>query len=210
MLCPSCGSEVPDNVRLCPSCGGSISAETDAEETRREESTRSTPQPATTAASASPTELTSAEKRRIALAQATQEGLDMGWYKFVIYFLLFASGATCILLGCGKHFSALILSSYNITSPSSTILTVFGNVYFVFAALYVLLRTRMARFSKNAPRLLSVVYGINFGFSALTLTYYSSFESDLSSMLVATLAGIGFLAANTSYFKKRAHLFVND
>ncbi|MBR3157780.1 MAG: zinc ribbon domain-containing protein [Atopobiaceae bacterium] len=212
MFCPFCGSEVPDSVRFCPSCGGDVAAEIDAEKTqkRQQPAQASQQQPASSAAAPISTELTSAQKREIGLAQATSEGLGMGWYKFMIYFQLFAGAVIDIIVGLSVMSISRLGSEYGTPSSFSAIFVFMGVFYIAFGIFYIYCRTLMARFSTKAITTLYIVYGVNIAVSVLGLIGSTRSGSSPTSTMTNLGATIVLLVINMSYFKKRAHLFVND
>ncbi len=163
--------------------------------------------------------LSSAQKRELALAQAAQEGLGMGWYKFMIYFWLFAGAAVSFFLGGIGLWSAQIMgeidqysSSYADQSPLTPILVVTGILFIAFGVLNIFCRVLMARFSKKAIVTAHVASGISIACS-LFGSFGSSLNENASSTMVwvfILIVSIVVLVINITYFKKRAHLFVND
>ncbi len=227
MFCPFCGSSVPDNVKFCPSCGGDVAAEMEADVASKP----SEPTPATTppaaappvtappAASAAPpaagpnTGLSSAQKREMALAQAAEEGLGMGWYKFMIYFQLFAGAVINFFSGFALFGLAKELNQYAAYGDQSPLYPVFGIIgvlFIAFGCLYIYCRMLLARFSKKAITTLYVVYGINIALNLLAFLGQNATASATASTPSSLIATIVLLVVNITYYKKRAHLFVND
>lgn len=229
MFCPFCGSVVDDGAKFCPSCGGDIATEVNemksaptadpsqAQTTTAPPSPTSDPTPAampavTPAPSPDPAvaNLSSAQKRDIALAQAEQEGLSMGWYKFMIYFALFAGALTNIAAGALSLSLTSASSAQFANSSASSVLAVTGILNIAFGALIIYCRILLARFSKKAINMVYVVYGVNIALSVLTNMGSMGSGSTTSTSGGSLASSIAFLTINVIYFKKRAHLFVND
>ncbi len=240
MFCPFCGSSVPDNVKFCPSCGGDVAAEMEADVTSKpsEPTPVTTPPaaappaaappvtappaaapPVTTppAASAAPPAagqnagLSSAQKRELALAQAAQEGLGMGWYKFMIYFQLFAGAVLDFFLAFRYFGAAQYLNqyaAYGDPSPLYPMFIILGIASAVFGILSIYCRMLLARFSKKALTALYVMYGINIAIGLIA--FIGANTSGATETSSSTAGSIAVLVVNVMYYKKRAHLFVND
>ena len=233
MFCPFCGSVVDDGAKFCPSCGGDIATEVNEMKSApsavpsQAQTTIAPPSPTsdltpaampeamptvTPASSPDPAvaNLSSAQKRDIALAQAEQEGLGMKWYKFMIYFALFAGALTNIAGGALSLSLTSASSAQFANSSASSMLAVTGILNIAFGALIIYCRILLARFSKKAINMVYVVYGVNIALSVLTIMGSMGSGSTTSTSGGSLGSSIAFLIINVVYFKKRAHLFVND
>ena len=133
----------------------------------------------------------------------------MKWYKFMIYFALFAGALTNIAAGALSLSLTSASSAQFANSSASSMLAVTGILNIAFGALVIYCRILLARFSKKAINMVYVVYGVNIALSVLTMSSMGS-GSTTSTSGGSLGSSIAFLVINVVYFKKRAHLFVND
>lgn len=152
--------------------------------------------------------------------------LGMKWFKFLIYFSLFASAliyvgnAILLLTGSlyayqGENISEFVYETF---PDLAGIDMGFGAFAIVLALYSIVVRFSLANYKKSGPALLYGLYvaGIVFG-----LAYYAAASSavgginndslyaEMTSSYISSAAGsLLFLAYNIGYFKKRSHLFV--
>ena len=135
----------------------------------------------------------------------------MGWYKFMIYFQLFAGAVIDIIVGLSVMSISRLGSGYGTSSSFfGTIFVLMGVFCIAFGIFYIYCRTLMARFSTKAITTLYIVYGVNIAVSVFGLIGSSRSGSSPASTIINLGATIALLVINMSYFTKRAHLFVND
>ena len=154
----------------------------------------------------------------------------MKWYKFLIYFALFAGSALNLINGImyfigGQYNSKAAAEFYWALLPSLKAWDIImGILCLAFAAYGIYVRFALAKFKKNAPLHLYTLYiAVNVASIIYRIAVYSivlnGFSSYLgasvdSSAIIITVAIIAIFTAvlvvlNGIYFKKRAHLFVN-
>ena len=149
----------------------------------------------------------------------------MNWFKFLIYFSLFAGAVlnaiNGILMLTGAQYGSDAADVYAMMPSLKTVDTLFGLTSIATAALQIYTRFQLSGFKRNALTFLTACYGI---VAALSLAYllaastiindfantfgvegYALSASDFSSIL----SPIVFCVINYVYFKKRADLFVN-
>lgn len=146
--------------------------------------------------------------------------LSMGWYKFIIYFQLWAA----MVVGIGNgimYLTGMIYYTmrtspefiYNYWGMSLKIAdVVYGVVLLLLAAFAVVTRQMLAKFKKSGPMLyyiylilqlcVSLLYVIITCIIAQTVAIE---PSSVSSIVIS----ITMIIVNVIYFKKRKHLFVN-
>ena len=147
-------------------------------------------------------------------------GGKMKWFKFIIYFQLFASGISCIL----NMLLVFEVNTYPIDFPQSF----YNWCYFYAISMFALgpisfiIRTKLAKFHQRGP-ILYIGYLIanaivNFISSIWIFIIINNISPLLGSGLFSSIAVSGvvgfvvdllFILLNDSYFKKRRHLFVN-
>lgn len=217
MFCPDCGSQVPDDSRFCPSCGSSFGG--------------ATPTPGASAPQGAP--VTPPVPGQVPVPYAAPAP-EMKWYKFLIYFSLFAGA----LLSLGNGLMAFMGMQYQgdaefvyaMFSQVRIIDIVYGIVLIAFAAAMIYVRQQLAGFKKGAPQLFlllcgaelaaSVIYNgalviiVMARVSPLLPSYISplDFASEFISfyeILGYVIGVIIYIVLNKVYFDKRASLFTN-
>jgi len=144
----------------------------------------------------------------------------MKWFKFLIYFSLFAgaalnliNGITTILGTQYGEYAELVYATFG----SLRTFDIACGIYLILLAIFTIyVRFRLSGFRKNGPKLFMFVYvGI------IVFTLIQTFGSmailpqeawgDLNFTSVGTniATNIAYMAINYTYLKKRAHLFVN-
>jgi len=148
------------------------------------------------------------------------EVLGMGWYKFLIYFSMFA-GAILNLYNAYQLISGEIYQLqadyvYRIFDGLKEFDVVIGILFIGLAALGIYTRFRLANFRKNGPLMITVSYIVLITLQliyviGLTIIIPSEqFDSTVyGSTLINIVTSIVMIIINAVYFKKRKHLFVN-
>ena len=146
--------------------------------------------------------------------------IGMKWYKFLIYFSLFAGA----LLNFINSFNYLTGSIY-LTQANGQITAedvyayygealrrvdiMFGLFMIAMAIMGLVLRHKLAKYKPDAPKFVYIFYSLSFGASFVysmlvsTITSISIGASEIGSLI----GNVIFLALNIRYFKRRAHLF---
>lgn len=155
--------------------------------------------------------------------QDTQNvNLGMGWFKFTIYFQLFAAAFVCFSNAI-RYFTGMIygygdepLYVYALF-PSLKPFDIFiGVLYICMAPFAIFVRMRLARFRKNGPLLLYTYLGVsllvdlvaNVGLIA-TISGTIDVGSAVGSLSASVATSIALLVADIIYFNHRKHLFIN-
>ena len=142
----------------------------------------------------------------------------MGWFKFIIYFGLFAGA----LLNLASGFSLLSGEIYEGNAKQvndffdelESIDKIVGIALIALAAFGIFVRFRLAGFYQNGPALLNTVYIAGVVISLVYLIGATSAlgdfaeNIDFSSYISNIVSSITVVIINTIYFKKRKHLFV--
>ena len=148
--------------------------------------------------------------------------LSMGWFKFLIYFGLWA-GAILNILGA---IPMLTGSQYGDAETVELVYAAFeglrgldmlcGLLALALGVFGIYTRFQLAAFKEKAPMFLSIVYAgavvfnlvYIFGCTSILPEYVLS-EIDFTSFYSNTITSAVMIFVNQSYFKKRAHLFYN-
>ena len=149
-----------------------------------------------------------------------QPAHPMKWFKFLIYFALWAAFVFSMLGGI-----ALLFPIFDGDNRTNAIFTVYPLVRFIFLveaigilaigsfALYT--RFRLAQFRKNGPMCVLALYAAN-----LVLAVISHFGSqylaeiglgypgDITDLIINMISMVLMIVLNKKYFDKRAELFV--
>lgn len=198
MFCAKCGTQLADNAAFCTNCGASVA-----------------PQPVQEPVSQQP-----APQQPV---QPLQPELSMKWFKFQINFSLWAAA----ILNAINAIGMLTGSYYGTDGEAELVYAMFsdlktldmgcGILLLALAAFGIYTRFQLAGFKKKGPMLLTVLYAgvcifdliYVFGCSSILPDYVLEYV-DFTSFYSAVASSIVFMCVNISYFKKRAHLFVND
>lgn len=216
MNCPHCGTELAGGTRFCPFCGSSIQAKARdprPSDPRGEQAPYARqPEPGTREAVES-TALSSVSPDPLA------DPRGMKWFKFIIYFQLFAStvlnAMNGIQLVTGSQYEGNAEAVYSYYPGLRSADLLYGVLCFLMAALCLYVRFRLAGFRRNGP---SAYYALMFlnvaaalGYMILTsLALNVSFVELLSAGTLGSLLGsVTLLIVNLIYFGKRKDLFVN-
>ncbi len=216
MYCRFCGTKIPDNVKFCPECGANLAPVPSA---APEESA-----PAAPAAPEIPTPFDptpydpapySADSFASAdVAAAPQRG--MKWFKFIIYFQLWA-GMLVNLVTAGKYFTGAYYEGnaemvYRFFPALQPLDIVMGVVCLALAVYAVVVQRALAKFRAKGPMMYYLMYIVN---TAVTVLYLiigsiiigqSAFTAEVAGSIIGSIV---MLFVNIPYFNNRKHLFVN-
>ena len=216
MYCRFCGTKIPDNVKFCPECGANLAPVPSA---APEESA-----PAAPAAPEIPTPFDptpydpapySADSFASAdVAAAPQRG--MKWFKFIIYFQLWAS-MLVNLVTAGKYFTGAYYEGnaemvYRFFPALQPLDIVMGVVCLALAVYAVVVQRALAKFRAKGPMMYYLMYIVN---TAVTVLYLiigsiiigqSAFTAEVAGSIIGSIV---MLFVNIPYFNNRKHLFVN-
>lgn len=214
MQCPYCGSPLADGSRFCPYCGSRFDEAPGedrragpeiAPEVREDEPERSgdgglipAPPPS---------------------ADPMRDPRGMKWFKFIIYFQLFANAALNLFnafqLFTGAHYMEYAEEVYRAYPGLKSADLTYGAACLGLAALAIFARFRLAGFRRNGPGL---YYALQVASVAVALVYLflagAAMGQPVSELLdgnvlVTILSGAFLLIVNMIYFGKRMDLFVN-
>lgn len=199
MFCKNCGAAIEEGQTSCPVCGTAV-----------------------------PSESERAVSVQYAYPPAT--ALPMKWYKFLINFMLFFSAALNAISGVqliiGDQYrdgnvdmSGLVYSQFG---ALKTVDVVYGIVLIAFALFTLYVRSRLAGYCKNGPKMLLLLYILGFAYTVLyTAAVYITLASygvslsivdflltDGVTVLTTAVADGVMIVINLEYFRNRKHLFV--
>ena len=185
-ICQNCGAPCPDQESLCANCGAKL-----PESQAWQQSAAGTDQNQQNAYGQAPYgqnqqnaygQAPYGQNQQNPYGQAPQNpyggshggagygmapGLGMGWYKFVIYFQLFASalinGIAGIVALTGAHYEGEADLVYTFIPSLSTVDKLYGIVLIALAVFAIIVRFQLAQFKKTGPKfylLLLLISGI--------------------------------------------------
>lgn len=146
---------------------------------------------------------------------ANQNDMPMKWFKFLIYFALFAGAVLNFFSGISMLNGSVYQGNANLVYSTFEDLknldTIVGVLLIGAAILAIFTRFRLAGFYRNGPVLLLITYAANI---AIPLIYIIGVSNIVSGIELNTTANISnmctsavMMFVNMGYFKKRSHLF---
>lgn len=192
MFCGKCGNQVAEGQTFCAACGSRIEQPVNA---------------------AGQQPVYQAPTKKVTTH-------PMGWYKFLIYFGLFAGAAVNLYNGVmaltGEHYDGLKETVYYVFPEMKSTDMIFGVLCIGLAVLGVYARFRLSAYKANAPQMVVSLYLAAIGASVFYLVRVNSIVStvdpnamDMSSVMPQLCTSAVMAIVNYVYFKKRADMFVN-
>lgn len=145
--------------------------------------------------------------------------MKMAWYRFLIYFSLFAgaflNSLTALSLLMGRYYTNKETTErlYNMYSNLKSLDILMALLLIAIVAWGIFTRFRLARYRKNGPLCLNIYYGCTIAWSLIfiyslsSITGLSPTELAGNTYMSSLIMGIIFIVTNTLYFQKRKHLF---
>lgn len=145
--------------------------------------------------------------------------LSMGWFKFLIYFALFAGAVLNLIQGVnqvtGSVYGAESALVYATFGDLRAVDIIVGVLCISLAVFGIITRFSLAGYKKSAPTMIVILYA---GVAAVNIIYmigvyavlpsYVMSNLDLSSSISSTGVAVAMTIVNGIYFNKRKHLFV--
>lgn len=207
MFCKYCGKEVDETATFCQHCGAKIGvAEEKTVETERVV-----------------TENVDASAPEQAVPETPPVVYPMKWWKFLVYFLLFASAVLNLFSGIGQLTGSiyeetpgdgmieLVYATYPALKPVDVIV---GLLTIGLAVLAIFVRQSLYKFKAIGPKLLIIMYAasciINAVYCVAVFSIVPDIAKDMTSDFISTIAtGIIMVVVNVIYFRTRKELFNN-
>lgn len=141
----------------------------------------------------------------------------MKWFKFMIYFALFAAAvlnfANAFQYATGMIYGGSAGIVYEVFPKLKLIDMIMGGACFVLAIFNIITRNSLAKFKSSGPKLLTTSYiliiATNVIYYAAATNVIGSNASTISTLITSCLGTVIMLIANGIYFKHRKHMFVN-
>lgn len=216
MYCRFCGTKIPDNVKFCPECGANLAPVPSA---APEESAPAAPAAPEIPTPFDPTPYDPAPYSADSFASADVAAAPrrgMKWFKFIIYFQLWA-GMLVNLVTAGKYFTGAYYEGsaemvYDFFPALQPLDIVMGVVCLALAVYAVVVQRALAKFRAKGPMMYYLMYIVN---TAVTVLYLiigsiiigqSAFTAEVAGSIIGSIV---MLFVNIPYFNNRKHLFVN-
>ena len=216
MYCQFCGTKIPDNVKFCPECGANLAPVPSA---APEESAPAAPAAPEIPTPFDPTPFDPAPDSADSFASADVAAAPrrgMKWFKFIIYFQLWA-GMLVNLVTAGKYFTGAYYEGnaemvYRFFPALQPLDIVMGVVCLALAVYAVVVQRALAKFRAKGPMMYYLMYIVN---TAVTVLYLiigsiiigqSAFTAEVAGSIIGSIV---MLFVNIPYFNNRKHLFVN-
>jgi hypothetical protein len=207
MFCYKCGAQISDNSTFCANCGAALQA-------------NGNPQPNNNPYAPAYQQQPVSYQQPMNYQQPVNPELTMSWYKFLIYFALWLGALLNLINGfqmvTGGQYGYEKELVYHYFGGLQALDVIVGLCTLARAGLGVYTALRLIGYYKNGPKMLSNLY---LAVVAVQLIYiigiYIIFEDaaeaiDFGGAYTNIAIGCVMMGVNASYFKKRAHLFVND
>ena len=216
MYCRFCGTKIPDNVKFCPECGANLAPVPSA---APEESAPAAPAAPEIPTPFDPTPYDPAPYSADSFASADVAAAPrrgMKWFKFIIYFQLWA-GMLVNLVTAGKYFTGAYYEGnaemvYRFFPALQPLDIVMGVVCLALAVYAVVVQRALAKFRAKGPMMYYLMYIVN---TAVTVLYLiigsiiigqSAFTAEVAGSIIGSIV---MIFINIPYFNNRKHLFVN-
>lgn len=203
MFCPNCGNQCPDGTKFCQSCGTPLI-------NNQQQNT----QP-------------DFNNQQANYQQPYQQypqyvdpynGHPMNWYKFLIYFALFAGAffnvCYAVLYMTGKIYETQNvdpMAVYYLYPNVKPVDIVYGILLIALAVFMVITRFQLSGLKKNGPKMIVALYGINiamvivYSIAISCTTDYMAFNASTIGQCVIPIV---MAVVNKVYFDRRKDIFV--
>lgn len=230
MFCPNCGNQCPDGTKFCQSCGSPLANNQQQNQNAQPDSGNQQAnyqQPYQQYQQPNYNQYQQPNYNQ-PYQQPYQQypqypdpynGHPMGWYKFLIYFALFA-GAVLNVLSAFTYFTGTVytvndidpLAVYALYPSAKIVDIIYGIALLAMAAFMIVTRFQLSGMKKNGPKMVVSLYIINIAL-AIIYTVALMFVTNIFEF-DATTAGqcvvpIVMAIVNKVYFDRRKDLFVN-
>ena len=219
MFCTKCGNQVPDGQKFCSACGNPMAPAQQPQQPQYAQPQQpqfQQPQYNQQAQYGQP-QFQQPQYGQPQYQQPVNNVLAMGWFKFLIYFALFAGALLNIVAAItsmtgaqytayGQNLSAMV---YAMFPGLQGIDIIYGILLIALAGLQIFCRFRLAGYYKNGPKLVTLIYIANVVISLVYLIACVAIVGglDVASVIPSLIVSIVMAVVNHVYFKKRSHLF---
>lgn len=198
-FCQNCGTQLTDDAVFCTNCGSSVSAPNSQAYQPQNNQPNYGYNPMV-------------------------NQMPMKWFKFLIYFLLWASGVVNLVNGfqmiTGAHYDGGAKLVYAYFDGLKAIDLILGILSILLAGIAIYTRFRLAGFHANGPKMIITLYTLSIIMNVVycvavmaiagdALNAVGGADSIISSTVGSVAVSIAMVFANKTYFQKRANMFTN-
>ena len=229
MFCPNCGNQYPDGTKFCSSCGRQLA-------NNQQQNKNTQPDFGNQQANYQQPNQQYQQPNYNQYQQQNQQpmynqpyqqypqypdkynGHPMGWYKFLIYFALFAGAffnvCSAVLYMTGKIYETQNidpLAVYYLYPNVKPVDIVYGILLIALAVFMVITRFQLSGLKKNGPKMIVALYGINiamviiYSIAISCTTNYMAFNASTIGQCVIPIV---MAVVNKVYFDRRKDIFV--
>lgn len=153
----------------------------------------------------------------------TEKPLSMAWYKFLTHFALifgavinliysisYISGGVYFIESNGEISAEQVYAYYG---PGLQVIDIFYGLFLIaIAILAFILRHKLAHYELDSLKFIKIFYSLSAGIPFLYIILVSAItgQSLSEQAVLSVFSGIVLLIINIKYFKKRAHLFIDQ
>ena len=213
MFCPNCGAGAPENTAFCPNCGTALTAPTQPQQPVQPQQ----PQQPVYQQPVQPGQPVY-QQPPYGMPVPVANPIPMKWFKFLIYFALWAgailnaiNGFTTISGAQYEPFADMVYAMFGGLKALDVIVGLGG---IAVAALQIFTRFRLAGYYKNGPKLVLVVYAAAVALNLISvigafiiLPGELTGDLNLASPIANIVVNAAVAYANYVYFNKRKELF---
>lgn len=189
--CPKCGKEMSDSERLCINCGFVFGYDDNPNK----------------------------EKPKLRKIKLSEIKSDMGWYKFLAFFLYFFFTARFLVEGIeftGRYvfsfypfgFEKLPKYIFNYIPSLGTYFTIIGIASFVLAAYSLFTAISLLRFKRYAPLLVHISFLFACALDILGIITYSKLDGAFYIYIGDLCLNVIFFICSYSFFTSRSDIFI--
>lgn len=212
MYCRFCGKQIPDQAKFCPECGADLAP---APSVAPPEGTPFFPAaPAAPVEPAMPPQGTPDPAAAFGVIAAPRRG--MKWFKFIIYFQLWASLLSALIAAekyfTGAYYEGYADWAYSFYCGLRELDICMGILYIALGVYAVFVQRSLAKLRAKGPVMYysfcaaSIALALLNVIAASLIVGYSLFNADIAAELAPSVI---LLFINIRYFNNRKHLFVN-
>ena len=228
MICPICGATVDNGAQFCPNCGtvfASAAAPQQPQQYQQQQYPYQQPQQ-------QQYPYQQYQQQQYPYQQPQQypyqqpntlnnqaPAVGMKWFKFLIYFGLFAGAVmnalSAVTFLTGSMYGVNPNMVYAVFGDLKTLDMLVGILLLAVAALGIFTRFRLSGYRKNGPAMLNVTYlaavvtQVIYIIGVLSILPEEAFQYlNFTSVGASIAVSVVMVFVNTAYFKKRKYLFV--
>ena len=216
MFCPKCGTNLPDGTAFCMNCGTSITAQPNTQQPNAQQSfgQQSFGQQPYGQQPYGQQPYGQQPFGQQPYGQPMMPPVGMGWFKFLIYFALFASAFLNLIGGIiyltGSQYDGAADLVYALFDGLQGLDIFYGLASIAAAALAIYARIRLAGFYRNAIKIVTILYVLVIAVSIIYIVAFGSIVGDIDATqpIVSICFSIIMMIVNIIYLNNRKFLFV--